>query len=180
MAVSDDGWQVAFRRVGDQETDSQIDQVFAPGYAEMPTETHIDIDSALTRVERERTHVEEERQAYERFRSGVESLSLQPVTAATTSPSAGGGSLSVSGRSQHDATANDVDRVRTSFIETVRPYGVADLDAEESLFETIREELDDSIAFALEPETDADMNPTGSARDLFDDPTATAGTRRDG
>ena len=37
----------------------------------MPIETHI--DSALTRVERERTHVGEERQAYERFRSGVES-----------------------------------------------------------------------------------------------------------
>jgi hypothetical protein len=30
MTVSDDGWQVAFRPVGDQETDSQIGQVFAP------------------------------------------------------------------------------------------------------------------------------------------------------
>jgi len=123
----------------------------------MPIETHI--DSALTRVERERTHVEEERQAYERFRSGVESLSPQPATAPSASSSVGGGSLSVSGWSQHDATTTDADRVRTLFTETVRPYSVADLDAEESLLETIREELGDSIAFALAPETEADVTP---------------------
>jgi len=123
----------------------------------MPIETHI--DSALTRVEREQTRVEEERQAYKRFRSGVVSLSPQPATATSVSPSTGGGSLSVSGWSQHDATSTDADRIRELFTETVRPYSVDDLDAEESLLETIREELGDSIAFVLTPRTDADVTP---------------------
>lgn len=121
----------------------------------MPIETHI--DSAVTRVERERTHIEEERRAYERFRSGVASLSPQPTTTATSGLSADGGYLSDPGWAQHDTATTDADRIRELFTETVRPYSVDDLDVEESLLETIRAELGDSIAFVLAPGTDADV-----------------------
>ncbi|WP_283402468.1 hypothetical protein [Halorubrum sp. DM2] len=123
----------------------------------MPIETHI--DSALTRVEREQTHFDAERRAYERFQSEVASLSPQPATATSASPSAAGGALSVAGGSQHDAATTDADRVRELFTETVRPHSVADLDTEEPVLETIREELGDSLAFVLAPETDADVTP---------------------
>jgi hypothetical protein len=119
----------------------------------MPIQTHI--DDALTRVERERTHVEGERRAYERFYSEVASLSPQPATAQSAIRSAGVGSLSISGWSQSETTKTDARRIRELFSETVRPYSVADLDAEESLLETIRGELGDSIAVVLAPGTDA-------------------------
>jgi hypothetical protein len=123
----------------------------------MPIETHI--DSALTRVERERTYVEEERRAYERFHSEVASLSPQPATAQSTGTLSAGGRLSLSGCSQSKPAKTDARRIRESFSETVRPHSVDDLDAEESLLETIREELGDSIAFALAPGADAEVTP---------------------
>ena len=121
----------------------------------MPIETHI--DSALSRVEREQTHVEEESRAYERFRSEVTSLSPKPATAASAGTSAVGGCLSVSGWSRSESTTTDACRIRELFAETVRPYSVADLDVEEPLLETIREEFGDSIAFVLAPGTDAEV-----------------------
>ncbi|SIS14014.1 DUF7260 family protein [Natronorubrum thiooxidans] len=121
----------------------------------MPVETHI--DSALSRVERERTHVDEERQAYERFHSGVASLSPKPATAASVNPSTAGGCFSVSGGSQSESTTTDSRRIRELFAETVHKYSVADLDAKESLLETIQEELGDPIAFVLAPGTDAEV-----------------------
>ena len=123
----------------------------------MPIETHI--DSAMTRVEREQTHFDAERRAYERFQSGIASLSPQPATATSVSPSAAGGAISVAGGSQHDAATTDADRVRELFTETVRPHSVANLDTEEPLLETIRKELGDSLAFVLASETDADVTP---------------------
>ena len=121
----------------------------------MPIGTHI--DRALTRVEQEQTHFDAERRAYERFQSGVASLSPQPATALSTSSSAVGGTLSAAGGSQRDSATTDADRVRELFTETVRPHSVADIDGEEPLLETIREELGDSLAFVLAPETDADV-----------------------
>jgi uncharacterized protein (DUF3084 family) len=123
----------------------------------MSIETHI--KSALARVERERTHVEEEHRAYERFHSAVASLSIGPVPTQSASGPTVGGAVSVSGGSQSEATKTDAGRIRELFSETVRPYSVADLDTEESLLETIREELGDSIAFILAPNTDVRVSP---------------------
>ncbi|WP_283401558.1 hypothetical protein [Halorubrum sp. DM2] len=123
----------------------------------MSIETHI--DSAMTRVEREQTHFDAERKAYERFRSGVASLSPQSAATPSTGLSADGGTLSVAGGSRHEAVTTDADRVRELFTETVRPHSVADLDGEEPVLETIREELGDSLAFVLASETDADVTP---------------------
>lgn len=123
----------------------------------MPIETHI--DSALTRVEREQEHFEAERRAYRRFHSEVASLSPQPATTASTNSAVAGGSLSVSGQSQYDATTTNADRIRELFAETVQPHSVADSDTEEPLLETIREELSDSIAFVLASGTDAAVTP---------------------
>jgi len=121
----------------------------------MSIETHI--DGAMTRVEREQTHVEAERRAYERFQSGVASLSPQPAATPSTGPSPGGGTPSATGGPQHNAATTDADRVRELFTETVRPHSVADLDAGGPLIETIREELGDSLALVLAPGTDADV-----------------------
>jgi len=123
----------------------------------MSIETHI--DSALTRVKQEQTHIDAECQAYERFLSGVTSLSPQPAAAPVTNPSAAGGTLSVPAGSQPDAATTDADRVRELFAETVRPHSVADLDTEEPLLKTIREELGDSLAFVLASETNAGVSP---------------------
>ena len=123
----------------------------------MSIETHI--DSALTRAKQEQTHIEAESKAYERFLSGVTSLSPQPAAAPVTTPSAAGGTVSVPAGSQPDAATTDADRVRELFAETVRPHSVADLDTEEPLLKTIREELGDSLAVILASETNAGVSP---------------------
>ena len=122
----------------------------------MTIETHI--DSALTSVEREQTHFDAERKAYERFQSEIASLSPQPATAPSTSLSPDGGTLST-GMPRNGAVTTHADRARELFIETVRPHSVSDVDTEEPLIETIREELGDSLAFVLAPGTDADLTP---------------------
>jgi len=123
----------------------------------MSIETHI--DNALTRVKQEQTHIDAECQAYERFLSGVTSLSPQPAAEPVTTPSAAGGTLSVPVGSQPDAATTDADHVRELFAETVRPHSVADLDTKEPLLETIREELGDSLGFVLASETNAGVSP---------------------
>lgn len=112
-------------------------------------ETHV--DRARGAVERERSVLEEERAAYEQFRRRVASVSTTGVQQASGGTA---GAVAVrAGRSE--AGTGACERVREAFAETVRPHSVADVGGDESLLETIREELGDSIALALAPTTDA-------------------------
>lgn len=122
----------------------------------MAIQTHI--DDAVERVERERTRARDERRAYERFRTEIGSLPVQSTDGRSASVSSAGGAASMSGWSPAASSAG-CRRVRELFSETVRPHSVADLDEEEPLLETIREELGESIALVLAPETDAELTP---------------------
>lgn len=111
----------------------------------------------MTYVEREQTHVDEERQAYEHFHSEVASLSPQTPTNQSRNKSVTGKSISLSKCTQSHSAESNACRIRELFAETIRPYSVADIDTEETLLETVQEELGDSIAFVLAPGTDVQV-----------------------
>lgn len=118
----------------------------------MTVETHV--DAARERLEREREHIVGERRAYEEFRREVAAVG-------TTTPggtgSRAGGVVSVADAG-NPGTANCRQLLET-FAETVRPYSVEDVDGEEPVLETVREELGDGIALALSPSTDHGVTP---------------------
>lgn len=117
----------------------------------MPLETHV--DAARERVEKEREHTVGERRAYERFRSEVAAVG-------TTTPGGTGGQAGVvSVADSGDPGQTNCRQLRKAFAETIRPYSVADIDGEEPLLETVREELGDGIALALAPSTDHGVTP---------------------
>jgi len=113
------------------------------------------IDQAQTRVQAEQEAVDGKREAYETFLDRVADVQAD----AAPSPSSGmtattGTHLAV------DSSPNDRCRtVRTVFAETIRPHSIDDVDGSESLLETIREELTDTIAVALAPTTEASFTP---------------------
>jgi len=118
----------------------------------MALETHI--DAARQRVETEREHIVGERRAYEQFRSEVAAVG-------TTTPGGSGGHAGgvLSVADGGDPGATNCRRLREAFAETVRPYSVEDVGGDESVLETVREELGDGIALALAPSTDHGVTP---------------------
>ncbi|MFW6000552.1 MAG: DUF7260 family protein [Halorubrum sp.] len=135
----------------------------------MTVETHV--DRARDRVAAELDATDDERRAYERFRSTV--ASIPTVSAPGGGGSAGegfgvgsgtgagvgaGGVRVVAGGT--DATpADGCRRVREAFAETVRPHSVPDGSDGEPLLVTVREELGDAVAVALSPKTDNGFTP---------------------
>lgn len=118
----------------------------------MPVPTHI--DQARTRVRVERDAVTEKIDAFDSFIDRVAALSPDPT------PSSAGMVATTGARLQADPVTDDHCRtVRTAFAETVRPHSVADVDGSESLLETMREELTDTIALALTPATETSFTP---------------------
>lgn len=146
----------------------------------MTVETHV--DRARDRVAAERDGAADERRAYERFGSAVASIPTASDPTASddetgvgagtgigtgtgvgagtdvgAGPSAGGVRAAVGGRNA--SSTDGCRRVRGAFAETVRSHSVADLDADEPLLATIREELGDAVAVALSPKTDHEFTP---------------------
>jgi hypothetical protein len=118
----------------------------------MPVPTHV--DQARTRVQAEQDLVAEKIDAFDSFIGRVADLSPDPT------PSSAGMVATTGARFHADQVADDHCRtVRTAFAETVRPHSVADVDGSESLLETMRETLTDTIALALTPATEASFTP---------------------
>jgi hypothetical protein len=108
------------------------------------------VDQARTRARAEREAVVAKVDAIDEFVARVRDLSTAPAPSSGTETVATGGRL-VQVRS---ASEDRCQTVRAAFAETVRPHSVADLDSSEPLLETIRQELSDDVAVALEPTTD--------------------------
>ena len=114
--------------------------------------THI--DQAGTRVQAEQEVVAEKIDAFDAFVRRVAELSTGQT------PSSAGMAATTGTQLRVDSATDDHCRtVRRAFDETVRPHSVADGDGSESLLETIREELTDTIALALAPTTDVSFSP---------------------
>lgn len=123
----------------------------------MRIDTHI--ERAEARVETEVEHVSKERRAYEQFRSTVESLSTTAPGSHESGTVTTAGVVPASTLSQRAHGADQCREVRNAFEATVQPYSVADVDHEEPVLETIREELGDTIALVLAPETEHQLTP---------------------
>ncbi|RLM52534.1 hypothetical protein [Halorubrum sp. Atlit-28R] len=115
------------------------------------------VERARTRVRTEREALDAKRAAFEQFNRRVRSVSTDPTPAASTSATAVTGTERRV-RSADDARCRDV---RQAFEETVRPHSLDDVEGsgDESLLETVRSELTESIALALSPATDASFSP---------------------
>lgn len=113
----------------------------------MAVETHVHRARRSVRAEREA--VDEEIEAYETFVDRLEEISTEqhPTTLEKT---VGPGGTQLQGTSERDDGCR---AVLQAFAETVRPHSVADVNEEESLLETVRNELTDTIALALAPTT---------------------------
>lgn len=107
------------------------------------------IHEALGRVQRERRHVGEELNAYERFAESVRET--DPVRAPASSgvvAARGGGSVpSISMAPRNRSTTTSAERVRERFAETVYPHS----DEGGSIDEVLAAELGEEIATTLAP-----------------------------
>ena len=117
--------------------------------------SHTRIHDALTRVQTEQDSVDAKRDAIDRFINRVGDCSPVPNPAPATGATAAVGP--VSQRSQ--GTTDQCGVVRQAFVETIQPHSLDDVDHQESLHETIRAELSQSIAVALAPTTKATFSP---------------------
>jgi len=114
------------------------------------------IQQAQSHIRAEQEIIDELLGAYEAFIGRIRDL--QP----DQTPSSMAGITTAGGATHFSADASGTDRcrtVRTAFAETIRPHSVADIDAAESLLETVREEFTDAIVVALAPTTDASFTP---------------------
>jgi len=115
------------------------------------------VERARTRVRTEREAVDEKRAAFERFDRRVRSISAEPT------PTASAAATAVTGPERRVNSAGDARcrEVRRAFDETVRPHSLDDVEDadDESLLETVRSELTESVALALSPTTDAPFGP---------------------
>ncbi|MCG1003212.1 MULTISPECIES: hypothetical protein [Halobacterium] len=132
-------------------------------------ETHL--RDARERARSERSAVQEKLAAYDQFISRVRELSPEtdPAGQRARALSAGGAQSSGPATGTNTGCAG----VRSAFRDTVRPYSVDDLNGDESLLETIRSELSDTIAVALAPATE-----TGLTNSLQDAVVAASRSRR--
>lgn len=119
----------------------------------MAVTTHI--DQASERVATERDAVAAKSDAVDAFIGRIEALSPKPMRPPSTGMTATAGTLA-----GHTTSTEDRCRaVRTAFAETVRPHSVDDIDRDESLLETVRAELTETVAVALAPTTEAAFTP---------------------
>lgn len=115
----------------------------------MTVETHA--HRARDRVEAEREATRARIDAYAAFERKLADISTtRTMPSATGSVPAAGPPLGDGGR-ERDCCQT----VRRAFAETIRPHSVPDGEYSESVLETIREELSESIAIALSPATEA-------------------------
>jgi hypothetical protein len=118
----------------------------------MPVPTYI--DQAGTRVQAEQDVVAEKIDAFDAFIDRVAELPTDPT------PSSAGMAATTGTQLRVDSATDDHCRtVRKAFDETVRPHSVAEVGGSESLLETMREELTDTIVLALAPTTDVSFGP---------------------
>ena len=116
----------------------------------VPVRTHV--DRARAHARSERAALAEKRDAFAAFVDRIERLS--PESSSPAVSTAGGGLVrDVAPAPDRRAT------VRAAFAETVRPHSVADVDGDEPLLETVRQELSEPIAVALAPATEASFSP---------------------
>ncbi|WP_267643272.1 DUF7260 family protein [Haloarchaeobius amylolyticus] len=111
---------------------------------------------ALDRVRSEQEAVEAKLDAIDRFIARVEDCPATPASPGPVSATAGVGSVPQAG----NATEDGCQVVRRAFAETIRPHSLDDVEAAESLHETIGVELSEAIATALAPATDTTFSPT--------------------
>lgn len=119
----------------------------------MPADTLL--QRARSAAEAERTAVDAKVGAFESFIDQTEAI--QPAQTSTPSPMATTAGKRIT--SERATSGNHCRTVRTIFEETIRPRSVADLEEEESLLTTIRNEFTDSIALALAPTTTTSFTP---------------------
>jgi hypothetical protein len=119
----------------------------------MTIETYI--DEARTCLRAEREAIEAKCDAFEAFLQRVREIPTD------RSPASSVGVTTTVGTQQRSARTTDggCREVLATFAETIRPHSVEDVDAEESLLETVRAEFTESIAVALAPTTGASFTP---------------------
>ncbi|GGL73285.1 DUF7260 family protein [Halocalculus aciditolerans] len=120
------------------------------------------VDDAEARVADERDHVTGERAAFTQFRKTVADMTPRTGTGngRTGGSAASGGGAAATSFVGDSAGTTQCARVREAFADTVRPYSVDDVDADEPLLVTVREELGESVALALAPNTSLGFTPT--------------------
>lgn len=114
------------------------------------------IDDALARVGRERGHFEDRLAAVEQFQREVREI--QPAVGQPGGPPATDGGVGPVSAGAGISGTKRCKQVRELFAETVYVNSVTDTD--ESLLETISEELGETISLALAPGTDQQFTPT--------------------
>jgi hypothetical protein len=116
----------------------------------VPVRTHV--DRARDHARAERRALAAKRDAFATFVDRVERLA--PESPSPPASTASGGLVRDTA-----ATPDRCAAVRTAFAETIRPHSVADVDGDEPLLETVRQELSEPIAVALAPATEASFSP---------------------
>ncbi|AFK20919.1 hypothetical protein E6P09_18745 (plasmid) [Haloferax mediterranei ATCC 33500] len=108
---------------------------------------------ALDRISCELEHIVQKSKAVDEFRASVRNFPAHSERQAVSAPQATTGqTAAVTNRPfQAGAHADCCRQIRTAFEETVRPHSVVDVEANEPLLTTIREELGAEIAIALAP-----------------------------
>jgi hypothetical protein len=137
-------------RRNDDGRDARPERRVPSGAATASVDTHV--DRARDHARSERAALAAKRDAFAAFRDRVEGIA--PESPSPSASTAGGGLV-------RDAAPAPDRRatVRAAFAETVRPHSVADVDGDESLLETVRQEFSEPIAVALAPATDAPFSP---------------------
>lgn len=123
----------------------------------MDIETHI--DRARSRVAAEQEQITGEQRAYEQFRSEIDGVSVPSQSHQASERVTTAGSVAAQSIQHRNQSDDPCRSIRDAFAETVYPYSVADLDGDEPLLETVREELGESIAVVLSPRTDQGVTP---------------------
>lgn len=118
-------------------------------------EIDVDINDTFYLVKTEQGFIRDKLEAFDRFVVGVNQISTDSNFKNTTSninSECGHQSLSVVTNNTANKD-NQIKKVRTLFAETVCPHSLEDIEQNEPLLVTIREELGEEIALALSPLT---------------------------
>lgn len=119
----------------------------------MTVETHV--DDAIDRVDREREHFEDRLSGVEAFER--ELRGLQPTAGQPGGPPATDGGVGAISPAVRSNSSSQCSTVRELFAETIYPHSSSEGD--ESLLETIGEELGQPVSVALAPGTDQQFTP---------------------
>lgn len=118
-----------------------------------------DARGVRTHVDGPRDHARAERRALVDKRDAFATFADRVKRLAPESPSSPASTASGGLVRNVAATSDRCAAVRTAFAETVRPHSVADVDGDEPLLETVRQELSEPIAVPLAPATEASFSP---------------------